>query len=45
MIERRPVSESNTTSSTASASERPFESKTEIKIPLKEEEVQVTNQP
>jgi uncharacterized protein (TIGR02271 family) len=41
-IEKRPASDNT---STATASERPVESKTEIKIPLKKEEVQVTKQP
>jgi len=40
-IERRPASETTT----AAASERPVESKTEMKIPLKKEEVQVTKEP
>ena len=39
-IERRPVSGNNTTTT-----EKPVESKTEIKIPLKKEEVEVIKQP
>jgi uncharacterized protein (TIGR02271 family) len=41
-IEKRPAS-GNT--STAAASERPVESKTEMKIPLKKEEVEVSKEP
>jgi uncharacterized protein (TIGR02271 family) len=38
-VERRPASDSRT------AAERPVQSKTETKVPLKQEEVQVTKQP
>ena len=41
-VERRPASGSTTTST---AAERPVQSKTETKVPLKQEEVQVTKQP
>jgi uncharacterized protein (TIGR02271 family) len=42
-VERRPVS-SDTTTRTAAA-ERPVQSRTETKVPLKKEEVEVTKQP
>ena len=42
-IEKRPLSKSNT--STAETAEAPVDSKTEIKIPLKKEVVEVTKQP
>jgi len=41
-VERRPVSG---TTSTTSASDRPVESEQEIRVPLKQEQVQVTKQP
>jgi uncharacterized protein (TIGR02271 family) len=41
-VERRPASGSTTTTT---AAERPVQSKTETKVPLKQEEVQVTKQP
>src|SRR5918912_4327157 len=41
-VERRPASGSTTAST---AAERPVQSKTETKVPLKQEEVQVTKQP
>ena len=41
-VERRPVSG---TTSTTSASDRPIESEQEIRVPLKQEQVQVTKQP
>jgi uncharacterized protein (TIGR02271 family) len=40
-VERRPASSSSTTT----ASDRPVQSRTETKVPLKSEEVQVTKQP
>jgi uncharacterized protein (TIGR02271 family) len=40
-VERRPASGSTTTT----AAERPVQSKTETKVPLKQEELQVTKQP
>jgi uncharacterized protein (TIGR02271 family) len=42
-VERRPASSSTTTTTTTA--ERPVQSKTETKVPLKQEEVQVTKQP
>ena len=42
-IEKRPLSKSNT--STAEPAEAPVDSKTEIKVPLKKEDVEVTKQP
>ena len=42
-IEKRPLSKSNTSS--AETAEAPVDSKTEIKIPLKKEVVEVTKQP
>ena len=41
-VERRPVSG---TTSTTSTSDRPVESEQEIRVPLKQEQVQVTKQP
>ena len=41
-VERRPASE---TTSTTSASDRPVESEQEIRVPLKQEQVQVTKEP
>jgi uncharacterized protein (TIGR02271 family) len=43
-VERKPVSSSSSSSSTTTA-ERPVQSRTETKVPLKQEEVQVTKQP
>lgn len=40
-VERRPVSETRT----SSAADRPVESEQEIRVPLKQEQVQVTKQP
>jgi uncharacterized protein (TIGR02271 family) len=41
-VERRPVSETRTSSTTT---DRPVESEQEIRVPLKQEQVQVTKQP
>jgi uncharacterized protein (TIGR02271 family) len=40
-LERRPVSRTTTTS----AADRPVDSEQEIRVPLKQEQVQVTKQP
>ena len=42
-VERRPVS--GTSTSAAAATDRPVESEQEIRVPLKQEQVQVTKQP
>ena len=42
-VERRPVS--GTSTSATAATDRPVESEQEIRVPLKQEQVQVTKQP